>query len=157
MTHPNNKKFIENLEALAAQHGCTVSEKGNGHYHVQGQHLVNYWPFSKKQSAHVANSKDSLSSCGIEDVVRLACGLTPEAWGQVLNGTSMAAVMTAPPAVTVDDMEDDWTGTREIKDAKGRVIEVAYRAPDFHLKKSHIALSQTNEQRIAAGAGAKPW
>ena len=157
MTHSKNQKFIDNLEALAEKHGCTVTEKGVGHYHVHGEHLVNYWPFSKKQSAHVAGSKDSLSCCGIEDVVRLACGLTPEAWGQYLNDESMAKVLTTAPARTVDDADDDWVGTREIKDASGQVVEVRYRAPDYHLKRASVELSQTNAQRIAAGAGEKPW
>lgn len=88
-----NQKFIDDLTARAAICGVTIIDKGNGHLHVKGSVLVNYWPFSKNQSAHVAGAKDSIIAITPNDVVRMAQGLPPEAWKDTLNHDAMVRVM----------------------------------------------------------------
>lgn len=88
-----NEQFIEQLTAQAAQSGVTVTEKGTGHLHVKGTVLVNYWPFSKQQSAHVAGAKDSIIYITPDDVIRMALGIAPAAWANTLTDEAMKRFM----------------------------------------------------------------
>lgn len=88
-----NQGFIDDLTARAAENGVTVTEKGKGHLHVKGTVLVNYWPFSKQQSAHVAGAKDSIIYITPNDVIRMALGMAPAAWVNTLTDDAMKRVM----------------------------------------------------------------
>lgn len=97
----NERAFYDQLEAMAAEAGVTMDHKSGGHYHLRGTLLVNYWPFSKQQSAHVAGAKDSITRITPQDALRMAQGLPPLAWVDTLNVESMKRVMgptyAAPP------------------------------------------------------------
>lgn len=41
------------LRDIAAERGARVIHRGNGHFQIVGPLLINYYPFSKKQSAYV--------------------------------------------------------------------------------------------------------
>lgn len=62
----------ERLSDLAAAHDVAVSEVSHGHFHLRGAVLVNYWPFSRKSAAHVANAKNGHPHCTVRDAVLLA-------------------------------------------------------------------------------------
>lgn len=54
-----NKRVIKEVETIkrkAEELGLTFSDKGNGHFQIKGQLLVNYYPFSKTRSAYVAGT-----------------------------------------------------------------------------------------------------
>lgn len=61
----------------AKQAGVTVTEKGAGHYHLQGACLVNYYPLSEARSAYVAGTP-SIKHVSPGEAVAMALETPPE-------------------------------------------------------------------------------
>lgn len=50
------RQIEKDIRDAAKQRGAEVTDNGNGHYHIRGRLLVNYYPLSKKRSAYVAGT-----------------------------------------------------------------------------------------------------
>lgn len=50
---PEIARATKELQAVAKKHGARVEHCGNGHFQIHGDWMVNYWPLSKKRTAHV--------------------------------------------------------------------------------------------------------
>ena len=62
---------IQDTEALAKSHGLDFKDCGNGHVQISGMgRLVNYWPMSKKRTAH-RNDGHKETNCRPYDAVKL--------------------------------------------------------------------------------------
>lgn len=66
------KTAVTILREIAKQAGATVIEKVSGHYHIQGKLLVNYWPNSKKRTAHVDGTVGSKTNVTPKEAVIMA-------------------------------------------------------------------------------------
>lgn len=64
---------VAELEQLCHDHNLSCEHKGNGHYHVVRPDglIVNYWPFSKRLTAHISGTPHGLTGCQPKDVVRI--------------------------------------------------------------------------------------
>jgi hypothetical protein len=60
------------LRDAAAEAGATVKDCGDGHYQIRGRLLVNYWPLSKKRSAHVAATTHGKHNVSPTEAVQMA-------------------------------------------------------------------------------------
>ena len=49
--------ILRDLQKACSDAGVTLRHVSNGHYHIQGEVLVNYWPLSPKRTANAAGSK----------------------------------------------------------------------------------------------------
>lgn len=58
-----------NLEQLAAGAGVTVEQKGPGHIHLRGRHLVNYYP--KRPSAYISGTTGGIQDVSPAEAVEL--------------------------------------------------------------------------------------
>jgi len=63
---------LAKLRALAAAAGLVVKDCGHGHIQVRGALLVNWWPESKRRTAHVAQTNKGKEFATAEDVIRMA-------------------------------------------------------------------------------------
>lgn len=70
------KNLIKKLKNLAEQNGIKYTERINGHIQLQGQLLVNYYPFSKKRSAYIAGTKGKVSHVTPEKAIEM-CNEAP--------------------------------------------------------------------------------
>lgn len=68
-----DKQMLTRLQNLASEHGVTVSLKSEGHFHLQGALLVNYYPFSAKRTAYVANTVKSFQHVDMKAAIKMAC------------------------------------------------------------------------------------
>lgn len=69
---------LDELHRLADLNGLTVREVAPGHFHVFGRGLlVNWWPFSKNRTAHVARTRVSRKMVTPLEVVRMAIMAPP--------------------------------------------------------------------------------
>ena len=63
---------IADTQALAASHGLEFRDLGNGHVQIIGHGvLVNYWPLSKRRTAHRVGAQP-VANCTPWDAVKLA-------------------------------------------------------------------------------------
>lgn len=60
------------LRKLCDKAGIELEEKGNGHYHIKGKLLVNYWPNSKNQTCYIAGTTQGKKSCTPEQAVKMS-------------------------------------------------------------------------------------
>lgn len=74
---PRDKQMLTRLQNLASQSGVTVSLKSEGHFHLQGALLVNYYPFAAKRTAYVANTVKSFQHVDMKAAIRMACEPPP--------------------------------------------------------------------------------
>ena len=66
---------IRRLEKLAGEHGLTIIEKGKGHFQIKGGPcLVNYYPFSKRQTAYLAGTTMGQAHATPDVAIQLALG-----------------------------------------------------------------------------------
>jgi hypothetical protein len=72
-----DQRMLTQLRKTATRVGAQVELKGAGHFHIQGALLVNYYPFSKKRTAYVANTTKSVAHLEPRDAVKLAMTLPP--------------------------------------------------------------------------------
>lgn len=64
---------INQLRNAAKKAGLKIVDKQNGHFQiVGGALLVNYWPTSKKQTAYVAGTRESITRVTPRQAVELA-------------------------------------------------------------------------------------
>lgn len=75
---PQQKAQLEELLAEAKRLRVSVTEKGPGHFHLQGACLVNYYPFAKTRTAFVAG-RDSVKHVSPAEAVAMALEAPPEA------------------------------------------------------------------------------
>ncbi len=59
----NREQILDILRTEAERLQVKVTEKGPGHFHLQGSCLVNYYPFSKDRTAFVAG-RDKVKHVG---------------------------------------------------------------------------------------------
>jgi hypothetical protein len=69
--------IVKRLEKAAKQRGVEIIDKGNGHYHLVGPLLVNYWPLSKKMTAYVAGTIKGPGRINPEQAIAM-CFKTPK-------------------------------------------------------------------------------
>ena len=75
-SNPKQQEIWAETVALADQNELTVVMKTDNHWHILGKGVrVNYYPFSKNQTAHVDGTYISVVQCSPADAVKLA--LTP--------------------------------------------------------------------------------
>lgn len=74
----NKAEILEELKTVARSMGVRVTEKGPGHFHLQGTSLVNYYPFSKSCTAFVAG-RDAVKHASAALAVAMALETPPEA------------------------------------------------------------------------------
>lgn len=61
------------LFKAAKANGLYADEKGYGHFQIRGgQRLVNYYPFSKRQTAFVEGTTKGVPYCSIKDALKMA-------------------------------------------------------------------------------------
>lgn len=53
-------KALSALCAEARKRGASVKHRGQGHFQIEGEWLVNYWPLSKRRTAHVAGAEQGI-------------------------------------------------------------------------------------------------
>lgn len=70
------KNLIKKLKSLAERNGIKFIEKANGHIQLQGQLLVNYYPFSKKKSVYIAGTKQKILNVTPERAIEM-CNEAP--------------------------------------------------------------------------------
>lgn len=70
-------QMLTRLRNLASESGVTVSLKSEGHFHLKGALLVNYYPFSAKRTAYVANTIKSIQHVDMKAAIQMACELPP--------------------------------------------------------------------------------
>lgn len=69
---------ITKLEKLAKPHGLTVKDCGNGHIQITGgPMLVNWWPSSKKRTAHVGATRKGFTGVTPERAIKMAMEAPP--------------------------------------------------------------------------------
>lgn len=63
--------MINELELIdeCKKAGVELISKPNGHYQLKGALLVNYYPFSKKQTAYVAGTKKGKERASIKEAI----------------------------------------------------------------------------------------
>lgn len=84
------------LQNLARSRGVKVIDRGNGHFQLQGPHLlVNYYPFSKNKTAYLAGTVQGVPNCNAEQAVAMA--------------------RKAPKVVPAAQRDDRPGGTRKIR------------------------------------------
>lgn len=71
-------KLIADLQAACQAAGAKLTQKGPGHYHIQGALLVNYYPLSKGRTAYVAGTTGGRSASPAE-AVAMAFNAPPRA------------------------------------------------------------------------------
>lgn len=65
--------LIESTQRMAESHGLEFRDCGGGHVQVRGNGvLVNYWPISKRQTAHCPETGESVSNCTPYNAIKLA-------------------------------------------------------------------------------------
>lgn len=74
---PRDKGMLTKLQSLGDLCGVVVSLKSDGHFHIQGALLVNYYPFSAKRTAYVANTVKSAQQVNMKAAIKMACELPP--------------------------------------------------------------------------------
>lgn len=74
---PRDKQMLTRLQNLAAPKGVTVELKADGHFHLQGALLVNYYPFSAKRTAYVANTVKGSQHVDMKQAIKMACEMPP--------------------------------------------------------------------------------
>lgn len=67
-----DRLMLGQLKRFAEPIGVKVELKSDGHFHIQGALLVNYYPFAKKRTAYVANTTKSMHDVAIKQAVMLA-------------------------------------------------------------------------------------
>lgn len=72
-----DEKMLTQLRQTAGRYGVQVEIKSAGHFHIQGALLVNYYPFSAKRTAYVANTTKAIKDVAPKDAVKLAVTLPP--------------------------------------------------------------------------------
>ena len=77
MKTSGHRNLETDLRDAAAARGATVSEKGPGHYQIRGRLLVNYYPFSKKRTAYVAQTTHGKHHTSPTDAVAMAFAPPP--------------------------------------------------------------------------------
>ena len=69
--------MLTRLTNLAAPAGVAVELKSAGHFHLSGALLVNYYPFSVKRTAYVANTVKSFQHVDMKAAIKMACEPPP--------------------------------------------------------------------------------
>lgn len=65
--------ILTQLAQAAEKCGVQVINRGNGHFQLQGPHLlVNYYPLSKNRTAYVAGTKKGMPNCDAQQAVAMA-------------------------------------------------------------------------------------
>lgn len=75
--HTRDAQMLTRLRNLAALHGITVKRMSEWHFHIQGALLVNYYPFSVKRTAYVANTTKSTKNVDMKGAIAMARELPP--------------------------------------------------------------------------------
>lgn len=73
MSPAATQKILTSLHDAAGRRGVTVRDFGNGHFQLQGPHLlVNYYPFSEKKTAYVSGTTEGIPNCDVQRAVAMA-------------------------------------------------------------------------------------
>lgn len=72
MRTSDSRNIETDLRDAASDAGATVKDCGGGHYQIRGRLLVNYWPESKKRSAHVAGTTHGKHHVSPTEAVQMA-------------------------------------------------------------------------------------
>lgn len=62
---------IKQLKKLCEKAGIELIERDNGHYQLNGQQLVNYYPLSKKQTAYIKGTSTGINYVSPEQAIEL--------------------------------------------------------------------------------------
>jgi 5-methylcytosine-specific restriction endonuclease McrA len=65
-------KALALMEKLAVLNNVDIENKGNGHFHIKGEVLVNYWPNSKKKSAYIAGTTQRFTNINPDQAFKMA-------------------------------------------------------------------------------------
>ncbi len=68
----SDAKIEKALLAAVKARGATLKDCGSGHFQIIGDWLVNYWPFSKAQTAHVKGAVSGQRHISPADAVAMA-------------------------------------------------------------------------------------
>lgn len=72
----------QKLLTLARRFGICVTEHSPGHCHIHGLRLVNYWPDSKRLTAHARGDKKARRRVGTYEAIEMAMTLPCDAVGR---------------------------------------------------------------------------
>lgn len=75
---PAQEQLLSELNLQAKLLAVRVTEKGPGHFHLQGASLVNYYPFAKTRTAFVAG-RPTVKHVAPAEAVAMALETPPEA------------------------------------------------------------------------------
>lgn len=67
-----DKKMLDRLQRIGEPFGVTVEAKPNGHFHIRGALLVNYYPFAATQTAYVAGTTKGKKNVSPEEAIAMA-------------------------------------------------------------------------------------
>lgn len=67
-----NEKMLTRLRRFSEPLGVAVEIKGEGHFHIKGALLVNYYPFAATQTAYVAGTTKGKKNVSPEEAVAMA-------------------------------------------------------------------------------------
>lgn len=63
---------LRKLKLACEKSGAALELKGEGHFHIRGERLVNYYPFSRRRTAYIPDSNQTLHYIDPEQAVELA-------------------------------------------------------------------------------------
>ena len=68
---------LTELRSLAKGKGLEIKDRGNGHIQIVGPMLVNWWPESKRRTAHVGATRKGFTGVTAERAIKLALEAPP--------------------------------------------------------------------------------
>ncbi len=63
---------MKELIELAKKYNVQIKEHPNGHFHIRGKLLVNYWPDSKNRTVYIAGTKYGFNNMSPEMAVEMS-------------------------------------------------------------------------------------
>lgn len=72
MTNIRNMSEVDKLRRACAARDAKLELKGEGHFHIRGDRLVNYYPFSRRRTAYVPDETRTVYNVDPDQAVELA-------------------------------------------------------------------------------------
>lgn len=63
---------LSKLKHSCEKSGAALDLKGEGHFHIRGERLVNYYPFSRRRTVYIPDSNETIHYVDPERAVELA-------------------------------------------------------------------------------------
>jgi len=67
-----NNQILQELRRACELRGATLDLKGEGHFHITGDRLVNYYPFSRRRTAYLPDPGKTIYNVNPDQAAELA-------------------------------------------------------------------------------------